>query len=69
VGGAWLQTNMEAVADVRFLGNQTLKAQTVDARVGDMVAQKTTPGTHRANRRAARRGVPATVLVPLPRRD
>ena len=69
VGGAWLQTNMEAVADVRFLGNQTLKAQTVDVRVGDMVAQKTTPGTRRANRRAARGGVPATVLVPLPRRE
>jgi Outer membrane lipoprotein-sorting protein len=70
VGGAWLQTNMEAAADVRFLGHQTLKAQTIEARVGDVVARKTAPTVHRSNRPAAsRQGVPATVFVPMPRRD
>ena len=68
VGGAWLQTNMEAVADVRLVGNQTLKAQTVDARVGDVVAQKNSPATRRG-RKVSRRGVPATVLAPWPRNN
>jgi hypothetical protein len=69
VGGAWLQTNMQAVADVRILGTQTLKAQTVDARVGDVVAQKASPAIRRPSRRAVGRGVPATVLVPMRRQD
>src|ERR1700683_1038958 len=38
--GTWLQTNMEAVADVRFIGGQTLKSETVDARIGNLFTQK-----------------------------
>ena len=67
VDGAWLQTGMEAVADVRFLGSQTLKSQTVEARVGDTVAKKKSPRTGNANRRLSRSGMPATVIVPLDR--
>lgn len=66
VGGAWLQTAMEAVADVHFVGTQTLESRTLDARVGDVVAQKTLHGS--ANRRVSRRGVPAMVMVPVERR-
>lgn len=68
VGGAWLQTDMEAVADVRFLGSQTLKSQTVEARVGDVVGQKRTPRTGNVNRKLSRSSMPATVIVPLDRR-
>ena len=68
VGGAWLQTGMEAVADVRFIGSQTLRSQTVDARVGEVVAQKMSPATRAASRRYRRVGLPATVIVPMERR-
>jgi len=69
IGGAWLQTGMEAVADVRFIGNQTLRSQTVDARVGEVVAQKLSPARRAINRRNRRTGLPATIFVPLERRD
>ncbi len=36
--GAWLQTNMEAVADVRLLGFHTLKSRLVDYRGDDISA-------------------------------
>ena len=36
--GAWLQTSMEAVADVRLLGSHTLKSRTLDYRGSDMSA-------------------------------
>ena len=68
VGGAWLQTGMEAVADVRFIGNQTLRSQTVDARVGEVVAQKMSPAARAASRRYRRAGLPASVIVPMDRR-
>ena len=61
MGGAWLQTGMEAIAEVRFLGNQTLKSETVDARVGNLVTQKTQPAP-----RGKSSHVPATVIVPHP---
>jgi hypothetical protein len=62
VGGAWLQTDMEAVAEVRFLGSQTLKSDTVDARVGNLVTQRTAPDFH--DRSAKSNRVPAAVVVP-----
>jgi hypothetical protein len=36
--GTWLQTNMEAVADVRFLGTHTLTSRVLDYRGADVVA-------------------------------
>ena len=58
VSGMWLQTGMEAVADVRFVGSQTLQSKTVDYRVTNDVAAKTGP------RRSSpiRRSIPAELL-------
>ena len=39
VSGTWLQTGMEAIADVRFIGSQTLQSRTLDYRVPNEVAQ------------------------------
>jgi hypothetical protein len=39
VSGTWLQTGMEAIADVRFIGSQTLQSRTLDYRVTNEVAQ------------------------------
>ena len=36
--GTWLQTNMEAVADVRFLGPHTLTSRVLDYRGTAVVA-------------------------------
>jgi len=41
IEGLWLQSDMEAVAEIRFLGSQTLKSETLDARIGSLVTQKT----------------------------
>ena len=41
VEGTWLQTNMEAVADVRILGPHTLTSRILDYRGTDVVALKT----------------------------
>ena len=38
--GTWLQTNMEAVADVRFLGPHTLTSRVLDYRGADVVASR-----------------------------
>lgn len=67
VGGAWLQTGAEAVADVRFMGRQRLESQTVDARVGNLVAEKTPQDTRPTNRKAHHSDLPASVIVPLNR--
>jgi hypothetical protein len=45
-GGAWLQNRMQAVAEVRVLGNQTLKSEIIDARVGNLTTQKTAPALY-----------------------
>ena len=37
-GGTWMQTNMEAVADVRIAGPHTLTSRIVDYRTADQVA-------------------------------
>jgi len=44
VGGTWLQTSTEAVADVRIFGNQTLTSEIVEFRNTD-VAAKTQPAS------------------------
>jgi hypothetical protein len=49
VQGTWVQTNMEAVADVRIFGQHTLTSQLVDFRGADVVAMRTN-----ANARSAR---------------
>ena len=51
--GNWLQTNMEAVADVRILGRHTLNSRVLDYRAPDTVASAHTyiPGR---NSRAGR---------------
>ena len=38
--GTWLQTNMEAVADVRFVGAHTLTSRVLDYRGADVVASR-----------------------------
>jgi hypothetical protein len=43
--GSWLQTNMEAVADVRMLGAHTLTSRLVDYRGADVVASHTGTGS------------------------
>jgi hypothetical protein len=50
LGGNWLQTNIEAVADVRFLGSHTLTSRILDYRGTDVTASRTLPA-HIANRR------------------
>jgi outer membrane lipoprotein-sorting protein len=50
VSGLWLQTALEATADVRFAGRQTLQAQTLDCRRPAVVAAHSNrkyPGTIR----------------------
>jgi hypothetical protein len=42
LNGAWLQTSMEAVADVRIVGSQTLTSHVLDYRGADEVASTTT---------------------------
>jgi hypothetical protein len=64
LGGTWLQTDMEAVAEVRFIGSQTLRSETVDARVQNLVTQKTPPDARGSNGKSNR--VPATVILPHP---
>jgi hypothetical protein len=46
--GTWLQTNMEAVADVRFVGPHTLTSRVLDYRGADVVASRISvrSGTH-----------------------
>lgn len=58
VSGTWLQTGMEAIADVRFVGSQTLQSRTVDYRLTNEVAAQTAP------RRSPpiRRSIPAELL-------
>jgi hypothetical protein len=65
MGGALVQTGMEAVADVRFLGSQTLKSQTIDVRVGELAARKTPPVVRARNRNPNRSHISAAVIVPL----
>jgi outer membrane lipoprotein-sorting protein len=58
VSGNWLQTGMEAVADVRFVGSQTLQSKTLDYRVTSEVAAKA-PARHSPQ---IRRSIPAELL-------
>ena len=43
LGGNWLQTSIEAVADVRFLGSHTLTSRILDYRGTDVTASRTLP--------------------------
>ncbi|MBV8050864.1 MAG: hypothetical protein JOZ80_06740 [Acidobacteriaceae bacterium] len=67
VGGVWLQTGMQAVADVRFVGTQVLESQTVDARVGGQLAQVDNDSHNERTRsqNSKRRGIPAVVIAPI----
>jgi hypothetical protein len=67
VRGVWLQTGMEAVADVRFVGTQTLRSQTVDTRVGDMVAQNISVNKRDKDSKRKARNIPAVAIVPVDR--
>jgi hypothetical protein len=64
MGGTWVQTRMEAVADVRLLGSQTLKSETVDVRLGSLLAQKRASPERRRNGKADRSRMPATLILP-----
>lgn len=63
VSGLWLQTAMEAKADVRFVGSQTLQAQMLDCRTPTVVAARRDP----KHARTIRRSVPAELLFPSAR--
>ena len=43
LGGNWLQTSIEAVADVRFLGSHTLTSRILDYRGTSVSASRTLP--------------------------
>jgi Outer membrane lipoprotein-sorting protein len=58
ISGTWLQTDMEATADVRIIGSQTIQARTIDFRSAGIVAERAIPQT----RRNIRRGIPAELL-------
>ncbi|HEV2732174.1 MAG TPA: hypothetical protein VGV15_19260 [Terriglobales bacterium] len=60
VSGLWLQSAMQATADVRLLGSQTLQAETLDCRKTEVVAQHISP----KQARTSRRGVPGQLLFP-----
>jgi hypothetical protein len=60
VSGLWLETAMEATADVRFVGSQTLHAQTLDCRRQTLVADRSNPKPART----IHRGIPAELLFP-----
>ena len=48
LGGNWLQTSIEAVADVRFLGSHTLTSRILDYRGTDLTASRSpSPGLAR----------------------
>jgi hypothetical protein len=59
VSGTWLQTGMEAVADVRFVGSQTLQSKTLAYRVATQVAAQHAP----ARPQRFRRPIPAELLL------
>jgi len=49
-GGTWMQTTMEAVADVRIMGPHTLTSRTLDYRTANQVASiQTISGTQRSS--------------------
>ena len=48
VQGNWVQTNVEAVADVRILGPHTLTSHLVEYRGADVLAMKTAPASAKA---------------------
>jgi hypothetical protein len=50
VRGAWLQTNMQAVADVRIFGPHTLSSELIDYRPADVVAMRTAQPKTRGRR-------------------
>lgn len=60
VSGLWLQTAMAATADVRFVGSQTLQAQTLDCRKPEVVAARSNP----KYARTIHHSVPAELLFP-----
>lgn len=62
VDGVWVQSAMEAVAEVRFIGKQTLTAQTVDMHVGDLLAKNAATDSHP---RKHRRNLPSAVIMPI----
>jgi hypothetical protein len=60
ISGLWLQTTAKATADVRFVGSQTLQAQTLDCRKRDVAARSGSP----KYARTIRREIPAELLFP-----
>jgi outer membrane lipoprotein-sorting protein len=57
--GMWLQTRVEAVADVRFVGSQTLESRTLGCRVSSEVATRIRPRSSPPLRRT----IPAELLL------
>jgi len=63
-GGTWIQTSMEAVADVRLVGRHTLKSQTVDFRPTSSFAKNTSPNP---KLRQGMKNLPASLVFLPPR--
>jgi hypothetical protein len=70
VAGAWLQTSMQAVAHMRFVGTQILESKIRDDRVDDLLAQNTTNKNAASNMpaktpKARRPPIPAVAIAPI----
>jgi|SRR5579862_5173825 len=67
IGGIWLQTGMQAIAEVRFVGTQVLESKTTDAHVGNLLAQAGANSNNppMKNRRAKHSPMPAIVIAPM----
>lgn len=65
LGGSWLQTRVEAVADVRLIGSQTLRSETLDAHVGEPLLAKNSRSNENVSRGRGQRhaAIPATAIV------
>ena len=67
--GTWVQTNMEAIADARLVGLQTLKSETVDLRNGGVVAAASSSTLGARRKSSIQNRIPAELLLqPLNRR-
>jgi len=67
VAGSWLETRVEAVADVRLIGSQTLRSETLDAHLGESLLAKNMRNDEKVPRHKGKRHptIPATAIVPM----
>lgn len=65
LSGSWLQTRVEAVADVRLIGSQTLRSEILDAHVGEPLLAKNSRNNEKVSSGRGKRhaAIPATAIV------